>query len=466
MGDHPGPGGGRAAARGLGQHPGRRSAGPAQPQGSLPAQQGAQQEQPLRRQFPAHGAGQGSPRPEGQREDAAPVPEGGGKPGAVRHPAAWPHRHPLQENGVLSGRRAVGEHRPLVEHRAGPGLRAGGQHRAVQGGAAPRLRPQQGGALHQRPAAHGGALLQHRVGAQQAPLPHPDIGAQVAGGHHLHPGGKGRGAPHPGGRPGDVPAQAEPAGQGVGQRVQIGGGIGDLPPGPLRGRAAEGLPFLQQGGKEALQGPVRPLRQGVQSPGREHAGTGVRLAGQQPAGRVGQQPLHPALLVGENQGPPGGGRAAGQQQGGGGGPHPVEGQGRAQIPIPHRPAREHQHVLLAGEVPAAARQGGGAQWLPPGEPGEAHPQLPAVSQGVRHQPGQPGQYHPDLPHAAAAEMLGLAGQQRLSEQGEQAPGLLQGQGGQPLLPLPGQDDRFQGWETSFHTQFPLLLPECPSCDTI
>lgn len=77
-----------------------------------------------------------------------------------------------------------------------------------------------------------------------------------------------------------------------------------------------------------------------------------------------------------------------------------------------------------------------------------------------------GEGHTDLPHAVAAEQPGLVGQQGLVEQGQQGQGALQRQGGEPLLPFPAQNDRFQGGKPSFHTQFPVLLPEPPPYDTI
>ena len=124
----------------------------------------------------------------------------------------------------------------------------------------------------------------------------------------------------------------------------------------------------------------------------------------------------------------------GQRQGGGGAVHLMEGQQGAEIQVAQPAAGEHQGVLLP-QKPGAGRQQLQLPRPPAGQPREAHPQL-------------------------------LPGQQGLVEQGQQGQGALQRQGGEPLLPFPAQNDRFQGGKPSFHTQFPVLLPEPPPYDTI
>ena len=128
-------------------------------------------------------------------------------------------------------------------------------------------------------------------------------------------------------------------------------------------------------------------------------------------------------------------------------------------------AGEHQGVLLP-QKPGAGRQQLQLPRPPAGQPREAHPQLLPVPHRILHHAGQAWEGHTDLPHAVAAEQPGLVGQQGLVEQGQQGQGALQRQGGEPLLPFPAQNDRFQGGKPSFHTQFPVLLPEPPPYDTI
>ena len=128
-------------------------------------------------------------------------------------------------------------------------------------------------------------------------------------------------------------------------------------------------------------------------------------------------------------------------------------------------AGEHQGVLLP-QKPGAGRQQLQLPRPPAGQPREAHPQLLPVPHRILHHAGQAWEGHTDLPHAVAAAQPGLVGQQGLVEQGQQGQGALQRQGGEPLLPFPAQNDRFQGGKPSFHTQFPVLLPEPPPYDTI
>lgn len=155
----------------------------------------------------------------------------------------------------------------------------------------------------------------------------------------------------------------------------------------------------------------------------------------------------------------------GQRQGGGGAVHLMEGQQGAEIQVAQPAAGEHQGVLLP-QKPGAGRQQLQLPRPPAGQPREAHPQLLPVPHRILHHAGQAWEGHTDLPHAVAAEQPGLVGQQGLVEQGQQGQGALQRQGGEPLLPFPAQNDRFQGGKPSFHTQFPVLLPEPPPYDTI
>ncbi len=321
----------------------------------------------------------------------------------------------------------------------------------MEGGIAPHGTAQQHRALGHRPVPQKGALLQHRVGADQAALPHRDPLADPAGGHQGAALGQRGGAPHPGADLGQQQIQLDLAVQGVGGGLEIGARVPHVPPVAVGGVAVEGRPLLQQG-REQLPGEVigGVRRDALQHRGGEEVDAGVDQVGEHlsPA-RLLQKPLHPSPLAQLHQAVLQGVPLPVEQQGGRPAPGPVAGIAVPQVEVADAVPGEHQEVLLPQERLRLPDPAGGAHGLPLHKIVQLHPPGGAVPEVVLNHLGQIAQGDGHLVKPVFAQQQQNMLQHRPPEDGHHGLGALQRQRPQPG-PLPARQDH------SFHPAHPFV----------